>query len=259
MTIDTSKLHISTVADDAEVTARAFGLGLEIAEFCTAMNMDAPNFAQWDAKVRAETDGITQLTFHAPFNELCPAAIEPRVLDVARARYREAAALAASYGARRIVVHSGYVPHVYFKGYFAERSVEFWTELLRDTPDEMEFMLENVLEDEPELLAGIVRNVNSPRFKLCLDIGHASCIVSDVPLATWIATDAPHIGHLHIHNNYREWDHHNALGDGLIDMDAALTQILTLAPDATYTIESIDAGSSARWLRDNGYIPAPSF
>jgi sugar phosphate isomerase/epimerase len=36
------------------------------------------------------------------------------------------------------------------------------------------FVLENVLEDSPDELIGIVQGVNDPRLRLCLDIGHAN-------------------------------------------------------------------------------------
>lgn len=34
------QLFLSTIADDAAETAKRYGLGLEIAEFCTAYSMD---------------------------------------------------------------------------------------------------------------------------------------------------------------------------------------------------------------------------
>ncbi|MDR0839318.1 MAG: sugar phosphate isomerase/epimerase, partial [Oscillospiraceae bacterium] len=241
------------VAEDARETAQRYGLGLEIAEFCTAMNMDA-DFPRWDAKVRRELAGISRVAFHAPFNELCPAAIEPRVLEVTRARYREAAALAIGYGARRMVVHSGYVPLIYFKEYFHERSVGFWRGLLRELPGDFTLLLENVLEDSPELDAGIVREVDDARFRLCFDIGHANTIVSDVPIDEWIDVAAPHIGHVHVHNNHREWDHHNPPGDGTIDMKRALSRLLAQCPGATFSIESIEAAPAAEWLENEGFF-----
>ncbi|MDR3209261.1 MAG: sugar phosphate isomerase/epimerase [Oscillospiraceae bacterium] len=248
------KLYVSTVAEDARETATRYGLGIEVAEFCTAMNMDPDGFPAWDAHTRANIDGIARKTFHAPFNELCPAAIEPRVVTVTRERYRQAAALAQSYGIRRMIVHSGYVPLVYFKSYFIERSIAFWRALLAELPPDFHILLENVMEDEPALTRDIARAVDDPRFRLCLDVGHANTIVSDVPLAAWIDETAPYLAHVHLHNNHRKWDDHNPLGDGLIDMNAALERILRLAPDATLTLESIQSAPSAQWLADHGYL-----
>jgi len=254
MKIDINRLFISTMAQDARETALQYGLGLEIAEFCTAMNMDE-TFPKWDVIVREKIADAPAVTFHAPFNELCPSAIEPRILQVARDRYREAAALALSYGARRMVVHSGYVPLIYFKSYFQERSIEFWRELLEDTPAELTLMLENVMEDEPNLLTDIVKAIDNPRFRLCFDIGHANTIVSDTPMDMWIETVAPYVGHVHLHNNFREWDDHNPPDNGLIDMLPAFTKLVCLIPaDATIAIESIEAAPSTKWLTDNGFL-----
>ena len=270
MKLNRNKIYVSTIAEDAQDTAKKYGLGLEIAEFCTATNMDTitdvpecltatgleiGNFPKWDKIVRDKLDGIGNCTFHAPFNELCPAAIEPRVYETARARYREAAALAQTYGARRMVVHSGYVPLVYHKGYFHERSVTFWRDLLNDLPPDFTLLLENVLDDEPGFLTGIVREVDDPRLRLCLDVGHANTIVSEVPIIEWIDICAPYLGHLHLHNNYRQYDNHNPPDDGLIDMNAAMTRLLELNPaDMTVTIESIEAMPTAMWLETGGFI-----
>lgn len=254
MRIDKTRVYVSTVADDARETALRHGLGLEVAEFCTAMNMD-DDFPMWDERVRAKLEAIERRTFHAPFNELCPSAIEPRVVEITRERYIQAAALAVGYGAQRMVVHSGYVPLVYFKEYFIERSVEFWSALLAELPQSLSLMLENVLEDAPELDSEIVRRVNDPRLRLCFDIGHANTIVSEVPMEHWINVNAPYIGHVHVHNNYRTWDDHNPPGDGIIDMRRAMTQLTELVgEDTTFAIESISAMPAADWLTEEGFI-----
>jgi Sugar phosphate isomerases/epimerases len=270
MKYDRKKIYISTIAGDSRDTALKYGFGLEIAEYCTATNMDTiadvpecltatgleiGKMPKWDKIVRDKLEGIGRCTFHAPFNELCPAAIEPRIYEVARARYREAAALAGTYGAQRMVVHSGYVPLVYHKGYFHERSVVFWRDLLGDLPQDFTLLLENVLDDTPELLTGIVREIDDPRLRLCLDIGHANTIVSEVPILEWIDICAPYLGHLHLHNNYREYDNHNPPDDGLIDSHAAIRRLLEHNPaDMTLTIESIEALPTATWLEAGGYI-----
>ncbi len=71
--------------DGAEV-ARKYGLGLEITEFCTAWNMDE-QFPETDAQVRERLQGIERKVLHAPFNELCPCAIDPKARALAKERY----------------------------------------------------------------------------------------------------------------------------------------------------------------------------
>ena len=172
-TIRPDRLFLSTIADDAPETARAFGVGLELAEYCMASNMDV-DFDATDVAVRTKIEGLQSVMLHAPFNELCPSAIDPIILDVAKKRYAQAYELARYYGIRRMVVHSGFIPLVYFPGYFTERSVQFWRDYLKTLPGDFTIMLENVLEDSPDMLIDIVKGVGDPRFRLCLDIGHAN-------------------------------------------------------------------------------------
>ena len=84
----------STVYDEL---AEEYGLGLEIAEYCTAWNMDE-HFEEVDVAVRKKIDGKDSLVLHAPFNELFPCAIDKMVREVARVRYRQAFKIAAEYG-----------------------------------------------------------------------------------------------------------------------------------------------------------------
>ena len=248
------RLYISTVSEDAVELSKSCGMGLEIAEYCTAYNMDE-YLEETDRTVRAEMAHTDRFVFHAPFNELCPAAIDPKVLAITRERYEQAYRLCSSYGIRRMVCHSGYVPLVYFKTWFHDRSVEFWTDFLKDKPADFTVCLENVLEDEPHMLTEIVKAVNDPRFRLCLDIGHANTFVSEIPLSQWIDVNGPYIGHLHIHNNEGGWDVHDPLPTGNIPMEETLNHLLSLVPDdTTITLETLQSRSSVQWLMDHHFI-----
>lgn len=249
----TGRVLVSTVAEDARETALEFGLGIELAEFCTAYNMDV-DFDRWDAAARGNMEGIGLRAFHAPFNELCPAAIDPLIADVARRRFRQAFGLMRGYGIDRMVVHSGYVPLVYDKSYFTDRSIEFWGELLRDLRGDFTLLLENVMEPSPDMLRDIVRGVGDPRLRLCLDIGHAGTIVSDLPMPLWIDGCAGFLSHVHIHNNYREYDDHNPPGEGRIDVAAALRSLAGLGSGVTFTLEARRGRESAQWLENNKFL-----
>jgi sugar phosphate isomerase/epimerase len=249
----TGRILVSTVAADARDTALEYGLGIELAEFCTAYNMDT-DFARWDGAARVNMAGMSPLAFHAPFNELCPAAIDPLVADVARVRYRQAYRLMRGYAIDKMVVHSGYVPMVYDKSYFTDRSVAFWSEFLRRIPDDFTLLLENVMEDAPDMLRDIVLGTGDSRMRMCLDIGHAGTVVSDVPMSAWIDKSSDILGHVHIHNNYRQRDDHNPPGDGYIDVAAALRAVAAKSCAVTFTIESAQGRKGAQWLRDNGFL-----
>lgn len=248
-------LYISSVADDAIKVAAANGLGLEVAEYCTAFNMDQ-YFDATDKVVREKMAQIKsgRFVFHAPFNELSPAAIDPKVLAVTRERYEQAIGLAADYGIKRIVVHSGFTDHMYYKEWFESRSVSFWKEFLETFPGDYEIMWENVFERNPEQLLRVAEQIDNERFKLCFDIGHANVVTEGKDVFQWLEVYAPYLGHLHIHNNYGDRDRHNGLTEGKIDMEAFLMLCDELVPNATFTIESLHSGPSVEWMIEKGII-----
>ena len=231
------EINLATTDPDAPALAARYGLGLELDEFCTAMNMDDPAlFAPLDDKIRRY--GSLPRVFHAPFNELFPCAIDPKIRAVALERLEQAYALAERYGIRRMVCHGNYLPNVYFPAWYVEQSVGFWKSFLRNKPSDFRLYLENVLEPEPEYLRDIVAGVDDPRCRLCLDLGHANvACVSSVPVEHWIRVCAPLLEHLHLHNNDRSWDWHRPLGDGSLDYAALLPLLDELAPEASVTLE----------------------
>lgn len=243
--MDKTRLYISTTASDAHGVAKTNGLGIEIAEYCTAWNMD-DKFDEVHPKVLEETDGICNRVLHAPFNELFPCAIDPKARELAAERYRQAICLAKNYGATKVIVHGGYNPWIYFPVWYIEQSILFWKEFLKEDPG-MEIVLENVLETEPQWLLEIVKGVDDPRLRLCLDIGHVNAY-SKIPVADWLKEWAPYLSHFHIHNNDGSWDTHSALDCGTIPMRELLTMAEELCPDATFTLELMEAEASVRWL-----------
>lgn len=246
------KFYISTIAADAETVARQYGLGLELAEYCTAYNMDT-HFAETDAVVQRKLTGIPDRIFHAPYNELFPCAIDPKAKDLARSRYRQAIALAKSYGAEKIVIHGGYNPKMYYPCWYVEQSIPFWRDFLNTLPDGILICLENVLEEEPGMLLDIVKAVDAPRLRLCLDVGHVNCY-SSIPALDWLKICAPYISHFHLHNNSGELDTHQSLHNGSLPMAELLRRAGELCPNATYTLEVTDAEPSVRWLIESEII-----
>ena len=243
------RLFLSTIADDAVQTAREFGLGVELAQFCLAENMD-----KTPPDVQASLDAALEVprrVFHAPFAELCPAAIDPLVRAVTRRRFLQAAALAKRYGAEKMVVHSGFIPLVYYPEWFAPRSAAFWREFLNDV-DGLILCVENVMETSPDALRQIAEQVNDPRLRICFDVGHAFCQSGD--LAPWLDALAPYSSHVHLHNNHGSSDEHLGLPDGTLDMAAVIRQLEALAPQATYTLEVRSARASVEWLLKEGLL-----
>ena len=243
--------YLSTIAPDASAVAKTHGLGIEIAEFCTAWNMDDA-FAATDAAVSEKVAGIPNRILHAPFNELFPCAIDPMARRLAADRYRQAIALAKRYGATKVVIHGGYNPWIYYPVWYVEQSIAFWKEFLQEDPG-VQIVLENVLETEPQWLLDIIRGVDDPRLKMCMDIGHIHAY-SQISVMEWLERCGPWISHFHIHNNDGSSDQHADLPKGTIPMEAFLRRAEGLCPHATFTLEVLSAAPSANWLQEHQMI-----
>lgn len=244
-------IYLSTTAADASQVARQYGLGIEIAEYCTAWNMD-DEFPQTDRIVLERVEGIPNRTLHAPFNELFPCAIDRKARTLAADRYRQAMELAKFYGASKVIIHGGYNPWIYYPVWYVEQSIVFWKEFLKEDPG-VEIVLENVLETEHQWLLDIVKGVDDPRLKLCLDIGHVNAY-SKISVMDWLESWAPYLSHFHVHNNDGTRDQHNALDDGNIPMKDFLLRAEELYPNATFTFELMKDEPSMKWLAENGLI-----
>ncbi|MDR2492845.1 MAG: sugar phosphate isomerase/epimerase [Coriobacteriales bacterium] len=247
-----SRWYLSTIAADAAPVALAYGLGIEITEFCMATNLDV-DYDPWGIAARTKAEGIKHLTFHAPFAELCPAAVDPLVLEVTRRRYIQSYEMARSFGTSRMIVHTGYIPNIYDYSYFVEHSAMFWRSLLAELGDGCELLLENVFDETPDLFVNIVREVADPRLRICLDVGHANLKASMKPVEEWVALAAPYLAHLHVHNNFGNEDAHYLPGIGSIDMPKIVSMAMGLCPDMTVTFECRDAQGAVDWLLAQGF------
>lgn len=246
------QILISTIADDTADVLREYHLGAEIAEFCTASNMDV-DFAEAAERLHLAVDGIPTPVFHGPFNELFPCAIDPRARALAAERFLQAIDLAQKYGSKKVVLHGGYNPWLYYPIWYKEQSILFWREFAAKIPENITVCVENVLEEEPEMLLEIVRAVDSPRIKLCLDIGHVNAY-SKISVFDWLSSWGKEISHFHIHNNHGDRDSHSALFDGTIDMAAFLQKATEVCPDATFAMELLSSRSSAEYLTEIGIL-----
>lgn len=240
-----SQLYLSTIDPAAGSLARQNGLGVEIAEFCTAINAD-DFFEETNTAVLRQLEGVPRRVLHGPFNELFPCAIDPLARKLAAHRYEQSLSLARRYGASKVVLHGGYSPKLYYPCWYVEQSIVFWKEFLDKHPENFEICLENVMEEEPDMLHSIAAGVNDPRLTLCLDVGHVNHY-SKIPAAEWMRCYGAHLSHLHLHNNDTTADSHSGLDCGSLPMEEIIKGI---DDSMTATLELISIGDSIRWLEE---------
>ena len=159
------QLFLSTIDSKAGAAARELGVGIEIADYCTAMNMDML-LSETKPKVDAQVRNVSNRIFHGPFNELFPCAIDPLARDLAAKRYLQAVQMSMVYGAKRLVFHGGYLPHVYYPCWYTEQSILFWKDFLKKIPENVTLYIENVMESDPQWMADIAAGVDDPRFRM---------------------------------------------------------------------------------------------
>lgn len=246
------RIYLSTVDENAAKLAKEQGFGIELAQFCTAWNLDEKRH-EVEENVQNCLKSSDRFVLHAPFTELFPCAIDKMVRQVAAFRYRQSIETARELGVKKLVIHGGYNPRIYFPPWYTPESVVFWKEFVNEIPDDMVICLENVFEEEVDMLAEIVRQLGDKRIRMCLDIGHVNAY-SKIPVREWIERCADIIEHFHIHNNDGSWDTHSQLFEGSIPMEETLELINKLCPTASITLELIDSKPSVEWLIGKKYI-----
>ncbi len=240
---------ISGMDPRGDKLAREYGLGFEVTKFSWVGTFEDPKNYEI---VKKQMEGIRNFWLHAPFAELTPCAIDPLAREVTRKRYNQTIEIAKGFGIKSIVIHDGFVPMLYFPEWFVEQSIGFWRDFLKTFPRDMEIALENIMDPNPDMLVEIVKEVDDPRLRICLDIGHANSFVSKLAPYEWIKPMAPYLSHAHIHNNEGDKDIHAALGVGTIDMKRVLDALLET--EASITVETMAGKESVEWLVDNGYL-----
>ena len=210
-----------------------------------------------------------RVTIHAPFLDLRPGAIDPKIRRVTVDRIAEVLDLAGFFRPSSIVCHAAFDERYYLSGeeQWLHNSVETFRAFLPRAEElACPICIENVYETEPAMLRKLLDGVGSPFFRFCFDTGHCN-VFSEVPMDSWIEVMTPYLGQLHIHDNQGIKDQHLPPGDGkfpfadLFSMlrDRKLKPIITLETHSIdhfrKAVEQIDVSG---WLplHDSGVIPS---
>ena len=144
----------------------------------------------------------------------------------------------------------------YFKEWQAEKGAMFWETFMADKPADFNICIENVLEDEPFMLADMMSRIKDSRIGICLDTGHANAMTSaGVSIDDWVRVLSPYIRHFHLHNNDGYSDSHSSFDEGTIDMKHLLDTIeKNCRGNLTFTVEARQCAECLAWLKKHKYI-----
>ncbi|WP_456438411.1 sugar phosphate isomerase/epimerase family protein [Desulfurobacterium sp.] len=154
------------------------------------------------------------VTFHAPFMDLNPGAIDKYVREATLKRFKELKPAAEILKPEVIVFHSGFYPRKVLPVYdkWIKNCVETFKEVC-DLFPETKIAVENVFDDVPDYLNELLEKVNRKNMGICIDVGHLN-IFSKLPLKDWLNLFADKIFEFHIHDNDGINDLHIAAGNG---------------------------------------------
>lgn len=178
------------------------------------------------------------LSFHAPFIDLSPGAIDSKIRQATIERFNQVFDIAEILEPKCIVFHSGYDKWKYaFKvNLWLEKSLITWEKILnRAKKMNIAVAIENVFEEEPDSLRLLMERVSSSCFGICFDTGHFN-LFSKKGLDEWISVLGKFIFEFHLHDNNGSFDEHLAIGSGTFDFKRLLN--LLEKKDYLYTIEA---------------------
>jgi sugar phosphate isomerase/epimerase len=202
--------------------------------------------------------GLT-ITFHAPFMDLRPGAVDPKIRQASVERLMQVFDLVPFFQPKCIVCHPSFDDRYYVSTEQAwlENSLDTWGKFLA-LAEEMEtaIALENVYEKTPTHLARLFRSLEGPNLFFCFDTGHFN-VFSNRQLDEWMKELGPHLGQLHLHDNGAQADEHLPLGEGnfpfqkLFDMlrEEGIHPIITLEPHTEVNLwKTVKNMEAIEWL-----------
>ena len=192
-------------------------------------------------------------TLHAPFMDLSAGALDSRILEITRLRFRQAMDVAEILKPRCMVFHTGFSKHHYigYSEYWLRESIETWKEVI-DYAEKLELKVavENVLDADPTMLKRIISSIPHPLLGVCLDAGHIN-VFSEVAIDEWFNELGDKVFETHLHDNYGKYDEHIGIGMGNFDFQTFFKLLWSNGTRPVLTIE----GSTPEAVKESiGYL-----
>lgn len=156
------------------------------------------------------------VTFHGPFMDLRPGAIDPKIRQASLERFRRLFEIASCFRPRTIVFHPSYDEKYYVSSgrKWLENSVDTWSQLIPPAQGlDTRIALENVYEADPGYLGLLLDSLPPERVGFCFDTGHFN-VFSGVPLEAWMDRLGSRLVEIHLHDNQGGLDEHLPVGEG---------------------------------------------
>ncbi|HEU17784.1 MAG TPA: sugar phosphate isomerase/epimerase [Deltaproteobacteria bacterium] len=183
--------------------------------------------------------GLT-ITFHAPFFDLRPGALDRRIRQVTVDRLKQLFDLVPYYRPEMIVCHASFdsVYYVANEDLWLENSIDTWSQFI-PLAEELNTViaLENVYECDPCMLSKLIRSFDdSDHIRVCFDTGHFNTF-SKSSLGEWLDEIGSFIGEIHLHDNAGDGDKHAPVGNGTFPFHKLFRYLKDRGPHPVITLE----------------------
>ena len=117
------QIYVATFSENAIDVIRENGFNIELNDLCISENLDPEKVRDTMEEMKREitASGADKAIIHGPFTEIIPASIDHRAVKLGLTRLNEAHAVAEKLGIKKMVVHSGHMPLLYFKEWHKEK------------------------------------------------------------------------------------------------------------------------------------------
>ena len=235
--------------------SKEYNLGFEYNEFYDPLLLDNEKelneVIDEYKKLNREND-----TMHGVFYDICLDSSDPKIRNISFERVKSSLDIASKLNCKGVVFHTNYITWMKTESYqnnWVNKNKEVFLKLIEEYKD-LEIYIENMFDLDPYMLHRLVKEINHPRIKVCLDVAHAS--ISNVDIEEWFNVLGKYISHIHINDNDRIADLHQEIGMGIIDYKKVYKLINKLNDNVTVLIEIKDYDktlNSIKYLRDGGF------
>jgi sugar phosphate isomerase/epimerase len=185
-------------------------------------------------------DAGIKVTFHAPFMDLRPGALDEKIRQASLERLRQVFEIAPYYHPLRIVCHASF-DHRYYvncdESWLASSETS-WRELIALAQETGTIIaLENVYERDPYILRQLFDRLHSDYICFCFDSGHFN-VFSRTGLELWFGELGPYLGHLHLHDNHGRFDEHLPIGSGNFPFGTFFQELGKISRQPLITLEA---------------------
>lgn len=156
------------------------------------------------------------ISLHGSSFDLNPGSTDKKVIELTKYRYMQSVEIAKEIGAKYVIFHSQLNPLLSvekIRKLKLDNQIKFWKDFMKEIDHiDVTILLENEYDESPEEILHIVESVNSPKLKICLDIGHILAYAKK-SLEEWVVSTKKFITYIHLHFNDGKNDSHSKPSD----------------------------------------------